>query len=158
MVREILRQQHRSCASGWKDGRRPRSRVRVEQAEGPCSEKKQRDLTCCGLPRVSWRVGTVASAWSYGEEDGWAGWLACLSRWLSGWELSENLSSTFLFISSLSSYHDRRTRKDHRFTPDFQTRLLTVQVTHRLQPALSRPASRGHHSISITIRNRVGVG
>ena len=67
MVREILRQ-HRSCASGWKDGRRPRSRVRVEQAEGPCSEKKQRDLTCCGLPRVSWRVGTVASAWSYGEE------------------------------------------------------------------------------------------
>jgi hypothetical protein len=141
MVREILRQ-HRSYASGWKDGRRPRSRVRVEQAEGPCSEKKQRDLTCCGLPRVSWRVGTVASA----------------SRWLSGWELSENLSSTFLFISSLSSYHDRRTRKGHQFTPDFQTRLPTVQVTHRLQPALSRPASRGLHSISITIRNRVGVG
>jgi hypothetical protein len=65
MVREILRQ-HRSCASGWKDGRRPRSRVRVEQAERPCSEKKHLlRVAACVLKA---RVGTVASAWSYGEE------------------------------------------------------------------------------------------
>jgi hypothetical protein len=141
-----------SCASGWKDGRRPRSRAKESSR---LRTLQQREAERSDLLRVAACVlsGTVASElWRRRRRLGWLGAGMLLVRWPKPFPLVTFLQSSS-HLCLLHTVHSipRAGLSIHTRFPDAPSRSRTSRTDYS-------PTSRGQSTISITIRYRVGVG